>query len=126
VEDLLTEVIRRDFCFDNLMTSHYPDRDIFNADASCALPGLLIETLVDAEPGRVELLPAVPDSMPAGRLRGARTVAGITVVELRWDLRTGLVEAVLESNADQSVLVVCGADHRTVDFAAHSPWKMSW
>ena len=127
VDDMLTEVLGRDFCFDNLMTSHYPGRDVFNSDASCALPGLLLETLVDAEPGRVELLPAVPDSMPAGRLRGARTVAGIRVIDLRWDLRTGAVEAVLEAETARSVLVVCaGDDGRPVDFAAGRPEKLSW
>jgi alpha-L-fucosidase 2 len=127
VDDMLTEVLGRDFCFDNLMTSHYPGRDVFNSDASCALPGLLLETLVDAEPGRVELLPAVPDSMPAGRLRGARTVAGVRVADLRWDRETGVVEAVLESEVAQSVLVLCaGAGGRTIQFAAHRPEKLSW
>jgi alpha-L-fucosidase 2 len=125
VDDILVEFLRRDFCFDNLMTSHYPGRDVFNADASGALPGLLIETLVDAEPGRVELLPAVPASMPAGRLRGVRTVARVTVLELRWDLRTGSVEAVLRSDRAQPITLVCAGDTRTVEFAAHTPLSMT-
>ncbi len=126
VDDMLTALMRRDFCFENLMTSHYPGRDVFNSDASCALPGLLIEALVDAEPGRVELLPAVPDSMPAGQLRGARTVAGITVTDLRWDTSTRLVEVVLQSDVTRSVVVVCAGDSRTVEFVAGTPWKGSW
>jgi alpha-L-fucosidase 2 len=125
VDDLLTEFLRRDFCFDNLMTSHYPGREVFNADASCALPGLLIEALVDAEPGRVELLPAVPASMPAGRLRGVRTVARVTVLELRWHLGPGSVEAVLRSDRAQPVMLVCAGETRTVEFAAHTPLSVT-
>jgi alpha-L-fucosidase 2 len=98
---------------------------VFNADASCALPGLLIEALVDAEPGQVELLPAVPASMPAGRLRGVRTVARLTVIELSWDLRTGSVDAVLRSDLAQRVTIVCAGDGRTVEFAARTALKLS-
>ena len=125
MDEVLTEFLRRDFCFDSLMTSHYPGREVFNADASCALPGLLIEALVDAEPGRVELLPAVPASMPAGRLRGVRTVARVTILELRWDLGTGSVEAVLRSDLAQLIRLVCNGESRTIEFAAHTPLSMT-
>jgi len=47
------------------------------------------------------LLPAVPDFLPAGRLRGARTLAGVLVADLRWDTAGGGAEAVLISRTWQ-------------------------
>ncbi len=102
------------FFFRSLMSSHYPHRSVYNADAACALPAILMEMLIGsaaprAEPqaaGRVELLPAVPAFMPAGQLRGVRTLAQVTV-ELSWDLAAGRVAAVLRSAAEQRIDVVC-------------------
>ena len=76
----LAALTGQDYFFRSLMSSHYPGRRVYNADAACALPGLLTELLADsipARPGRLArlvLLPAVPGFLPAGRLRGARTL----------------------------------------------------
>ena len=100
---LLAALTGRDFFYRSLMSSHYPGRAVYNADAACALPGVLAEMLVDSVPGRVDLLPAVPDYLAAGRLRGARTLAGVLVADLRWDTAGGEAEAVLISAAGQQV-----------------------
>ena len=111
----LERLLAGDSCFDGLMTSHYPGRRVFNADAACALPGVLVEALVDAEPGRVELLPAVPQALASGRLRGARTVAGVVVEDLRWDLRAGTARALLQATAPGRLTVACPGDAVDVD-----------
>ncbi len=115
---LLAALTGHGFFYRSLLSSHYPERKVYNSDAACALPGVLIEMLVDsvpaklgapgtpgtaAAPGRIELLPAVPDYLPAGRLRGARTLAGVLVADLRWDAAGGAAEAVLISSARQQV-----------------------
>jgi alpha-L-fucosidase 2 len=100
---LVAAICGRDFFFRSLMSSHYPERRVYNADAACALPGVLAEMLADSVPGprpRIDLLPSVPEFLPAGRARGIRTVAGILVADLRWDLRTGRAEAVLLSSRE--------------------------
>ncbi len=102
------------FFFRSLMSSHYPGLSVYNADAACALPGLLLEMLVDSvppragRPARVELLPALPAFLPAGRLRGARTLAGVAV-DLTWDLPAGLVKAALRSRIRQQIELICRA-----------------
>jgi alpha-L-fucosidase 2 len=100
---LLAALTGSGFFFRSLMSSHYPGQSVWNADAACALPGVLAELLVDSVPGRIELLPAVPDYLPSGRLRGVRTLTGVTVADLRWDAADGDAEAVLVSSARQQV-----------------------
>lgn len=99
---LLAALTGSGFFFRSMMSSHYPGQSVWNADAACALPGVLAELLVDSVPGRIELLPAVPDCLPAGRLRGVATLAGVIVADLRWDAAGG-AEAVLVSAAPRQV-----------------------
>jgi hypothetical protein len=99
---LLAALTGSGFFFRSMMSSHYPRQSVWNADAACALPGVLAEMLVDSVPGRIELLPAVPGYLPSGRLRGAATLAGVTVAELRWDA-AGDAEAVLVSAAPRQI-----------------------
>ncbi len=131
---LLAALTGRGFFFRSLMSSHYPERSVYNADAACALPGVLTEMLVDsvppraAGPGRIELLPAVPDFLPRGRLTGARTLLGVRVAELRWDNETGRAEAVLLSAVDREADVSCRrqAPGRRVWLSAGTPARLAW
>jgi hypothetical protein len=97
------------FFFRSLMSSHYPRQQVYNADAACALPGVLTQMLIDSappcdrRPGRIGLLPAVPGFLAAGRLTGVRTLTRVVVTELRWDLGAGSATAVLTSDTDQEI-----------------------
>jgi hypothetical protein len=130
---LLAAVCGQGFFFRSLMSSHYPKRSVYNADAACALPGVLAEMLVDSVPagrpgpGRIELLPAVPGFLRAGRLRGARTLLGVRVAELRWDLTAGHAEAVLVSGADREACVCWRqSPGRRVRLPAGTPVRLAW
>jgi hypothetical protein len=119
---LLAALTGSGFFFPALMSSHYPGQRVWNADAACALPGILAELLVDSLPGRIELLPAVPDCLPSGRLCGLRTLTGVTVADLRWDAVGGESEAVLISAAGQQVDVgFWGKSTRRVTLPAGEP-----
>jgi alpha-L-fucosidase 2 len=129
---LLAALTGQGFFFRSLMSSHYPKRSTYNSDAACALPGVLIEMLVDSVPpssgsrARIDLLPAVPGFLPAGRLRGARTLAGVLVADLRWDTAEGAAEAVLISRAWQQADVgFCEAPARRVTLPAGQPVLIS-
>ncbi|GJF28946.1 hypothetical protein KNE206_16460 [Kitasatospora sp. NE20-6] len=86
----LSQLLVRGFFFRSLMSSHYPARDVFNADVAHALPGVLTEMLVRSRPARgdrpagLTVLPALPACLPHGRLTGVRTRFGAVVEELRW------------------------------------------
>ncbi|MFD8898764.1 glycosyl hydrolase family 95 catalytic domain-containing protein [Streptomyces ardesiacus] len=83
VAHALGRVLGGDFFHASLMSAHYPHRDVYNADAAHALPAVLVEMLVQSTPGRLVLLPALPDSCPRGELRGVRTRFGASL-DLTW------------------------------------------
>jgi alpha-L-fucosidase 2 len=145
---LLAALTGQGFFFRSLMSSHYPKRSTYNCDAACALPGVLIEMLVDSVPGtstalrgtvpgsvpgavpdsvaRIDLLPTVPGFLPVGRLRGARTLAGVLIADLRWNTERGQAEAVLVSRAWQQADVgFCRAPARRVTLPAGQPVLMT-
>ncbi|GHH86989.1 glycosyl hydrolase family 95 catalytic domain-containing protein [Streptomyces capitiformicae] len=83
VAHALGEVLKGDFFHNSLMSAHYPNRDVYNADAAHTLPAVLLEMLVQSTPDRLVLLPALPAMCPAGRLRGVRTRFGAEL-DLTW------------------------------------------
>ncbi|MGN9761284.1 glycosyl hydrolase family 95 catalytic domain-containing protein [Streptomyces sp. SD31] len=83
VAHALDQVLGGDFFHASLMSAHYPKRDVYNADAAHTLPAVLIEMLVQSTPDRLVLLPALPPTLPQGRLRGVRTRFGAEV-DLTW------------------------------------------
>ncbi|MFJ8059745.1 glycosyl hydrolase family 95 catalytic domain-containing protein [Streptomyces sp. NPDC096142] len=83
VAHALGQVLDGDFFHASLMSAHYPNRDVYNADAAHTLPGVLVEALVQSTPDRLVLLPALPAACPHGQLTGVRTRFGAEV-ELRW------------------------------------------
>ncbi|MEU2620294.1 glycoside hydrolase N-terminal domain-containing protein [Streptomyces sp. NPDC007157] len=79
----LGRVLDGDFFHASLMSAHYPNRDVYNADAAHTLPGVLIEALVQSAPDRLVLLPAPPTALGRGRLTGIRTRFGAEL-DLSW------------------------------------------
>jgi alpha-L-fucosidase 2 len=110
----LAAITGGDFFFRSLMSCHYPGRRVYNADAACCLPAILTEMLVDSvppcggRPGRVELLPAAPSFLRAGRLRGVRTLTQVDL-DVAWDLTDGVVSARLRSRRAQPMELTCRA-----------------
>ncbi|WP_328874144.1 glycoside hydrolase family 95 protein [Streptomyces sp. NBC_00287] len=81
VAHALGQVLDGDFFHASLMSAHYPNRHVYNADAAHALPAVLIEALVQSTPDRLVLLPAPP--FPTGQLTGVRTRFGAEI-DLSW------------------------------------------
>jgi hypothetical protein len=84
VAGALARVLKGDYFHASLMSSHYPHRDVYNADAAHTLPAVLIEALVQSTPDRLVLLPAPLPGCPGGSLHGVRTRFG-AVLDLTWD-----------------------------------------
>lgn len=119
VAHALGQVLKGDFFHASLMSAHYPNRDVYNADAAHTLPAVLVEMLVQSTPDRLVLLPALPAAYPAGSLRGIRTRFG-AVIDLTWTptcakamirpSRTQRIELRTSSGAEPLDLVA-GEDH---------------
>ncbi|WP_406390626.1 glycosyl hydrolase family 95 catalytic domain-containing protein [Streptomyces sp. NBC_00887] len=116
VSAALDAVLAGDFFHDSLMSAHYPARNVYNADAAHALPAAVIEALVQSAPGRLVLLPAVPETCPAGELRGIRTRFGAGL-DLSWSAQgaTAVLHPTRDARVDVRpghglVLVATGTD----------------
>ena len=84
------------------MTAHNP-QSLFNTDIAGGIPQLITHMLIDSQPGWIELLPALPEQWPAGRIVGARCRGQIEIRELSWSPKE--VRATLRSTIDQSIEV---------------------
>ena len=92
----------------NLVTTHNP-KSLFNVDLCGGLPALVLQMLVDSQPGWIDLLPALPAQWPAGKIEGARCRGQIEIRHLAWTPQ-GL-SVTLRSEITQRVeLRVRGAD----------------
>ena len=94
-----------------------PGRGIFQIDANFGTPAAMMEMLVYSRPGRVEVLPALPDAWAeAGSVTGV-PVRGGFVVDLTW--RHGRpTEVRLRSTGGRTTKVAHGEVSRTVTLEA--------
>ncbi|HVT82396.1 MAG TPA: glycoside hydrolase N-terminal domain-containing protein [Phycisphaerae bacterium] len=126
VNDILTRVASRNV-YPSLLTQRYEDNYTLVSDGN-AIPEILNSALLYSQPGRIDLLPALPASIPAGEIRGlaARSlVAPITVTRLAWDKAEIQVELV--SSGDQSLEIrIPKSAGRTVQLRAGTPLALTF
>lgn len=106
VERNLGYLLSHDYVYTSLVTSHNPNHKIYNVDASCSLPAIVMEMLVYSRPGIVELLPALPKTLQKGQVDGIRCRGQVAVEKLAWDLDSGTIECTLMSLTDQAVTLI--------------------
>ncbi|MDF2269927.1 glycoside hydrolase N-terminal domain-containing protein [Streptomyces coacervatus] len=115
VAHALGQVLKGDFFHASLMSAHYPNRDVYNADAAHTLPAVLIEMLVQSTPDRLVLLPALPMAYPKGQLLGIRTRFGAEL-DLTWNPQE--TTAVLRPTRSHRVELRTSAGTRPLDLVA--------
>ncbi|MFV0401711.1 MAG: glycosyl hydrolase family 95 catalytic domain-containing protein [Oscillospiraceae bacterium] len=76
----------------------------FQIDASLGLTSAVQEMLLFSLPGRIDLLPSLPERLSKGEVRGMRCRGGVTV-DFRWDMEKGEFAAVLTADRAQTVVV---------------------
>lgn len=90
-----------------------PGRGIFQIDANFGTPAAIIEMLLYARPGHIELLPALPDAWAAsGAVTGVPVRGGFTV-DLRWKNGTP-VSARIHSAGGRTTTVTHGGTSRAL------------
>jgi hypothetical protein len=67
------------------------------------MPAVILKMLVASEPGRIELLPALPAAWPRGTIEGVLCRGQIEIERLQWD--EGRIEVRLLSGKEQSILL---------------------
>ncbi len=96
-------LLEHEYIYRSLVTSHNPKHKIYNVDASCSLPAIVLEALVYSRPGVVELLPALPEVLRKGSVDGVLCRGQVRVDGLSWDMETKVVAATLTSANNQDV-----------------------
>jgi hypothetical protein len=85
-----------------LTTMHNPYA-IPSPDPQGGLPTLIMEMLVYSRPGVIGLLPAQPDSLSQGELKGVLCRTQARIDDLTWNLKTGKVDVTISSRVDQTI-----------------------
>lgn len=112
---MLDEFARLRFINSSMITCHNPGLAIFNLDATFTMPAVLMKLLVHSEPGRLELLPALPtDRLLSGTVRGMRARGGVTIEMLHWNMRTRNVTVHLRAAHAHPVVLSCRHRLRSV------------
>ncbi len=110
----LTQLVNR-YWLSNLASMHN-HRSLLNMDISGGMPAVILKMLVASEPGKLTLLPALPDAWPTGTIEGVLCCGQIEVRRLHWT--PDGIECTLRSGKAQTVLLelpaAITADQRTL------------
>lgn len=108
--------------YDSLMTNHDYDRhSCYCTDFAIGYLGIINESLLYSNTGKIEILPALPDSgFESGEITGLRTRTRAVVQSLSWDTETGNASVTVLSEIDQTLTVSCAVtgEAQTVQLAA--------
>jgi len=97
-------LLNHGFVTSTLNTSHFPYTGYF-PDLQGAMPAILLEMCVYSEPGVVEFLPAMPDTLKSGAINGVWLYTWAKLVKMEWDEKG--IRAVLVSNKRQELTLRC-------------------
>jgi hypothetical protein len=99
--ECLTYLVNR-FWLNNLASMHN-HKSLFNMDISGGMPDVIIKMLAASEPGRIQLLPALPTAWPSGTIEGILCRGQIEIKRLNWDQNR--IDLSLISARDQSIIL---------------------
>ena len=90
----------------SLVASHESGPRILCDDGNGAIPEILNRMVIQSEPGRLMLLPAIPRALPQGTLEGTRARGQISLRQIHWDMPAGSLKAVIASEVTQEIDLV--------------------
>jgi alpha-L-fucosidase 2 len=90
--------------YPSLICGHEPGPAIFNTDGNGSIPEILRRMLVASQPGRLDLLPAMPaNELLKGRIEGLLARTRIRIDRMEWDRAAKTVRLELTSSVAQTV-----------------------
>lgn len=88
------------------LASMHNHKSLFNMDISGGLPAVIIKMLMASDPDKIQLLPALPDAWPEGKISGLSARGGFEV-DITWKAGK-LSKAVIRSKNGNSCKLVYG------------------
>lgn len=108
--------------YNSLMTNHDYDRSsCYCTDFEIGYLGIINESLLYSETGKIEILPAVLlDGFDSGEITGLRARTRAEVDRLSWDLEAKTASVTVTSDIAQELTVRCGitGEEKVLQFAA--------
>jgi hypothetical protein len=99
--EILTRMTSYGSVYPSMASAHYEKGSVFNVDANGGIPEILNNAIVFSLPGRLDLLPALPQALGSGEIRGLLARGQIKVSRLKWS--PGSIEVELLSAKDQTI-----------------------
>ena len=122
LSDALTTLMNSKIYYNSLMTNHDFDRgSCYCTDYAIGYLGIISESLVYSNTGKIEILPCLPTSgFDAGQITGLRARTRALIDDLTWDTGTGTASVTVTSDIAQTIEISCGLSDETqsVEFAA--------
>ena len=106
VHDNLYFLLKNNFLYNSLFTSHNPNLQIYNSDALCSMPAVVLESLVYSRPGFIEFFPAMDIKFPKGKASNINCRTKALVKELQWNNKTGEYKISIESQVEQELTIM--------------------
>ena len=104
VNNKILHMLQNDFYFNSLASAHYKNYSVFCTDVCNAMPGIMIEMLVNSKNDVIELLPALPESLTQGSISGVKTRNQVTIESLEWN--GNKITCKLKSNVNQKITLI--------------------
>ena len=106
VLDNLYFLLSHNFIYSSLFTSHNPNLHIYNSDALCSMPAVVIESLVYSRPGFIEFFPAMNSKFPSGKATNILCRTEAVINELTWNNKLGAYDIKVSSLIDQKIEIM--------------------
>ena len=105
-ESKLLRMMKTDFFFGSLASAHYNDFRVFCTDVCHAVPGIIMEMLVNSKNDVIELLPALPENLSTGSVSGLKTRNRVTIENMTWDMNKKEIVCRLNSDIEQDIMLI--------------------
>lgn len=98
-EKALLGMLLGDTYFTSMMTDHDTNRihGSYCTDTSIGFTTVINEMIVYSDENRIEILPAMPNSLSKGTVYGIKTRCGVDIEKINWDLEKGEVVVYISS-----------------------------
>ena len=116
VSEALVGLMSNWIYYDSLMTNHNYNRSssAYCTDFAIGYLGIINESLLFSDTGKIEILPAVPETgFESGSIKGLRARTNALVDDISWNLEEGTASVTVTSDISQTVEISCGLSDKT-------------